>query len=70
VNRAAHDNEAYAAIHLREQLAALPSKQRRALYLRYFAGLDYAQIGAAMNCSAQAARANVSQAARKVKAGR
>jgi RNA polymerase sigma factor (sigma-70 family) len=70
INHRPHDSEAYAAIHLREQIAALPIKQRQALYLRYFAGLDYGQIGTAMQCSAQAARANVSQAARKLKAGR
>jgi RNA polymerase sigma-70 factor (ECF subfamily) len=68
LNRATNENEAYAAIRLREQLAALPMKQRQALYLRYFAGLDYDEIGAAMNCSEMAARANVSQAARKLKA--
>jgi RNA polymerase sigma-70 factor (ECF subfamily) len=68
--RAAHENDGYAAIHLRQLISALPRKQREALYLRYFAGLDYAEIGAAMQCSAQAARANVSQAARKLKAGR
>ena len=68
--RAPHENDGYAAIHLRQLISALPRKQRQALYLRYFAGLDYAEIGAAMQCSAQAARANVSQAARKLKAGR
>ena len=67
---AADENEGYAAIHLRQLISALPRKQRQALYLRYFAGLDYPEIGAAMECSAQAARANVSQAARKLKAGR
>jgi RNA polymerase sigma factor (sigma-70 family) len=70
LGRAPHENEGYAAIHLRQLISALPRKQRQALYLRYFAGLDYAEIGAAMQCSAQAARANVSQAARKLKAGR
>jgi RNA polymerase sigma-70 factor, ECF subfamily len=65
-----HENEAYAAIYLRQQIAALPMKQRQALYLRYFAGLDYEEIGAAMRCSQESARANVSQAARKLKAGR
>jgi RNA polymerase sigma-70 factor (ECF subfamily) len=64
------ENEGYAAVHLRQLISALPPKQRQALYLRYFAGLDYDQIGAAMRCSAQAARANVSQAARKLKAAR
>ena len=70
LRRAAHENDGYAAIHLRQLISALPSKQRQALYLRYFGGLDYAEIGVAMQCSSQAARANVSQAARKLKAGR
>jgi len=35
--------------------------------LRYFAGLDYAAIAAAMDCSQQSARANVSQAMKKLK---
>jgi RNA polymerase sigma-70 factor (ECF subfamily) len=68
--RTPHENDGYAAIHLRQLISALPRKQREALYLRYFAGLDFAAIGAAMRCTAQAARANVSQAARKLKAGR
>jgi RNA polymerase sigma-70 factor, ECF subfamily len=70
IGPAAHESDAYAAIHLRQQITALPFKQRQALYLRYFAGLEYAEIGAAMRCSEQSARANVSQAARKLKAGR
>ncbi len=70
VNGAVHENEGYAAVHLRELISALPAKQRQALYLRYFAGLGYAEIAAAMRCSAQSARANVSQAARKLKAAR
>ncbi len=69
IDRLYHENDAYAAIAVRQQISALPTKQRQAFYLRYFAGLDYAEIGAAMRCSAQSARANVSQAARKLKAG-
>jgi len=37
------------------------------LQLRYFAGLDYAEIAAAQDCSQEGARANVSQALRKLK---
>lgn len=70
LNGRLEDNAGYAAVHLRQLISALPAKQRQALCLRYFAGLDYAQIGAAMRCTAQAARANVSQAARKLKAAR
>lgn len=61
------ESDGYAAAHMRELIVALPAKQREAFQLRYFAGLDYAAIAAAMNCSQQNARANVSQAARRVK---
>ncbi len=61
------ENDGYAAVRLRELIASLPAKQREALHLRCFAGLDYAEIAAAMDCSDQAARANLSQAMRKIK---
>jgi RNA polymerase sigma factor (sigma-70 family) len=62
-----HENDGYAAVHLRELIAALPAKQQQALHLRYFAGLDYAEIANAIDCSEESARANVSQAMRKLK---
>ena len=37
----------------------LPDKQRTAVFLRFAADLDYAQIGAALDCSEPAARQNV-----------
>ena len=61
------ENEGYAAVRLRELIASLPPKQREALQLRCFAGFDFAAIAAAMDCSEQSARANVSQAMRKIK---
>ena len=64
---APHENDGYAAVHLRELMSALPAKQREALHLRYFAGLDYAGIATAMDCSQQSARANVSQAMKKLR---
>ena len=70
VYRAITENDGYAVVHLRERISALPQKQREALYLRYFGGLDYAEIAAAMDCSQQSARANVSQAVRKLKSMR
>ena len=70
VHRSITENDGYAFLHLRELIAALPAKQREALHLRYFAGLDYAEIAAAMDCSQQSARANVSQAMRKLKSMR
>jgi RNA polymerase sigma-70 factor (ECF subfamily) len=68
VHHALQDNDGYAAVHLRELMSALPARQREALHLRYIAGLDYAGIATAMNCSQQSARANVSQALKKLKA--
>jgi RNA polymerase sigma-70 factor (ECF subfamily) len=59
--------EAYATVRMRELIAALPAKQRQALHLRYSAGLDYASIASIMECSEESARANVSQAVRKLK---
>ena len=68
--RSISENDGYAFIHLRELMSALPAKQREALQLRYFAGLDYAAIAAAMGCSQQTARANVFQAMKKLKSMR
>jgi RNA polymerase sigma-70 factor, ECF subfamily len=62
-----HENEGYAAVHLRELLSDLPAKQQEALHLRYFAGLTYREIAKALGCSEDSARANVSQAMRKLK---
>ena len=64
---ALNDNDGYAAVHLRELMSALPARQREALHLRYFAGLDYRGIAVAMDCSQDNARANVSQAMKKLK---
>lgn len=66
-HRLDHETEGYAAVHLRELIAALPAKQQQALHLRYFAGLDYAEIANVIDCSEDSARANVSQAMRKLK---
>jgi RNA polymerase sigma-70 factor (ECF subfamily) len=63
-----HENEGYAAVHLRELISDLPIKQQQALHLRYFAGLGYAAMANALGCSEDSARANVSQAMRKLKA--
>jgi RNA polymerase sigma factor (sigma-70 family) len=67
VHRPLNENDGYAAVHIRQLISALPAKQREALHLRYFAGLDYGEIAAAMNCSQQSARANVSRAMKKLK---
>ena len=56
-----HENEGYAAVHIREMISELPT--------RHFAGLDYVEMATAMDCSEESARANVSQAMKKLKAG-
>jgi RNA polymerase sigma-70 factor (ECF subfamily) len=66
-HRSDDGDEAYAALRMRELIAELPAKQRQALHLRYSAGLDYASIALTMDCSEENARANVSQAVRKLR---
>ncbi len=55
------------AIHLKRSIARLPGKQGQALMMRKFAGLEYAEIGTALNCSAESARASVYQALKKLR---
>jgi RNA polymerase sigma-70 factor (ECF subfamily) len=66
-HRSFDESEGYAAVRMREMIADLPTRQREALHLRYFAGLDYAEIAGAMGCSEESARANVSQAMKKLR---
>ena len=54
-------------LHLKRSIARLPGKQGQALMMRKFAGLEYAEIGTALNCSAESARASVYQAVKKLK---
>lgn len=63
---AAHD-ATDGRIQVRQLVAELPFKQRQALLMRQ-RGFGYGEIGAALECSAQSARANVSLAVRKIKA--
>jgi RNA polymerase sigma-70 factor (ECF subfamily) len=55
------------ALHLKRSIARLPGKQGQALMMRKFAGFEYAEIGAALNCSADSARASVYQALKKLR---
>jgi RNA polymerase sigma-70 factor, ECF subfamily len=57
-------------IHMKRMVARLPQAQRTALMMRKFGGLDYREIGAALRCSAESARASVYQALKKLKAAR
>lgn len=54
-------------IQLKSAIGRLPRKQREALILRKFGGLEYDEIGAALGCSNDAARADVYQAVKKIK---
>ena len=45
----------------------LPAQQRSALILRKYQELSYSEIGAALDCSEEAARANVYQALKKLR---
>lgn len=55
-------------LNLKHAIARLPHKQGQALVMRKFAGMEYDEIGAALECSADSARANVYQALRKLEA--
>ena len=66
-DRQSYGNDGYAAVRLRELIAALPRRQREALRLRYISGLEYDEIAEIMHCSEENARANVSQAVKKLK---
>ncbi len=45
----------------------LPHKQQAALMLRNYQGFSYEEIGAALDCSSESARANVYQAVKKLR---
>ena len=55
------------ALHLKRSIARLPGKQGQALMMRKFAGLEYAEIATALDCSAESARASVYQALKKLR---
>ena len=52
-----------------EVIATLPEKQRLAFVMRKMHELEYADIGASLQCSEDSARAHVFQALRKVRKG-
>jgi RNA polymerase sigma-70 factor (ECF subfamily) len=55
------------ALDMRRAIARLPGKQGQAFVMRKIVGLEYAEIGAALGCSEDSARAGVYQALRKLK---
>jgi RNA polymerase sigma-70 factor (ECF subfamily) len=54
-------------LDLRRAIASLPGKQGQAFVMRKIVGLEYSEIGAALGCSEESARAGVYQALRKLK---
>ena len=58
-------NEMMAAV--RRAVAALPPKQQAAFILRHVQGMAYAELAQALACSEESARANVSQAVRRLR---
>lgn len=48
-------------------LEELPAKQKASLTLRYLQDLDYSEIARILDCSKETARANVSQAIRRLR---
>jgi RNA polymerase sigma factor (sigma-70 family) len=52
---------------LRQAVQKLPHMQQAALIMRKYQGLSYKEIGAALDCSAESARANVYQALKKLR---
>lgn len=55
------------ALDMRRAIAGLPGKQGQAFVMRKIVGLEYSEIGAALGCSEESARAGVYQALRKLK---
>lgn len=54
-------------VEVRRAVYALPHKQQQSLILRKYQGLSYAEIGEALNCSPESARANVYQALKRLR---
>jgi RNA polymerase sigma-70 factor (ECF subfamily) len=54
-------------IAVRQAVEQLPQKQQAALMMRKYQGLNYIEIANALDCSPQAARANVYQALKKLR---
>ncbi len=61
------DNAHDQVLQLKTTVQRLPRKQREAVMMRKFAGLEYDEIAAALGCSSEAARADVYQAMKKIR---
>ena len=53
---------------VQQAVMVLPERQRAALMMRKYQELEYEEIGAALGCSQESARANVYQALKKLRA--
>jgi RNA polymerase sigma-70 factor (ECF subfamily) len=52
---------------VREHVAALPTKQRQAVWMRWFEGRGYDEIAARLGCSEESARGNVYQGMKRLR---
>jgi RNA polymerase sigma-70 factor (ECF subfamily) len=52
---------------IRSAVRALPSRQRSALLMRKYQGMSYEEVGKALGCTSDAARAHVYQALRRLR---
>ncbi|HVN91001.1 MAG TPA: RNA polymerase sigma factor [Candidatus Binataceae bacterium] len=66
-SNAAIDNAHDQVLQLKVTVQRLPRKQREAVLMRKFAGLEYDEIATALGCSSEAARADVYQAMKKIR---
>jgi RNA polymerase sigma-70 factor, ECF subfamily len=57
-----HDSDAAGAVVIRDQVAALPPRQKTALVLRYYADMAVADVAEVMGCAEGTVRALTSQA--------
>jgi RNA polymerase sigma factor (sigma-70 family) len=57
------------AVTIRQQVAALPRRQRTAVVLRYYADLPVEQVAALMGCAPGTVKALTSKAVRALRAG-
>jgi DNA-directed RNA polymerase specialized sigma24 family protein len=65
-----HGQQTAADDELWARVRGLPEKQRQAVALRFLLDLDYAEVGAAMQTSPEAARRSVFEAMRTLRAER
>lgn len=67
IDRASATDAGFARVQLNQLIAAMPHKQRGAFLMRRVGGFEYDEIGKALGCSAESARANLAVAMRKLK---